>query len=199
MTITTLADFDLTLVTDCFDVFVSCVTVGISNHEVVIMQGLEELATVSALCLFSTISHLLVVNPTSNILEDICQRYLKIFPTPINFHGHQSYHTLKAAHCLLVQSQEHQSFLWSDHKLSTHEHTVVAYNLLKIAKAKYQRSQKAKVPRFILRFTLHSLSLDPPPLPSIIVSCLSIIAIDLGCDMSDTGNITLSERCVCIS
>ena len=163
------------------------------------MQGLEELATVSALCLFSTISHLLVVNPTSNILEDIHQRYLKIFPTIINFHGHQSYHTVKAAHCLLVQSWEHQSFLWSDYKPSTHEHAVVAYNLLKIAQVKYQRTQKVKVPRFILRFALHSLSLDPPPSPSIVVDCLSIIAIDLGCDMADTGNITLGERYIPIS
>ena len=195
--ITTLADFDSTLISDCFDAFVSCITVG--NHEVVIMQGLEELATVSALCLFSTISYLLVVNPTSNILEDIHQRYLKIFPTPVNFHGHQSYYTAKAAHCLLVQSQERLSFLWSDCNPSTHEHTVVACNLLKIAQVKYQRSQKVKVPRFVLRFALHSLSLDPPPLPSIVVKCLSIIAIDLGCDMSDTGNTTLGERYISIS
>jgi len=199
VTITTLADFPLTLVTDCFDAFIGCITVGINNHEVVIMQGLEELATVSALCLFSTISHLLVVNPTSKALEDIHQHYLRIFPTPINFYGHPSYYTVKAAHCLLVQSQEHQSFLWSDYKPSTHEHAVVAYNLLKIAKVKYQRTQKVKVPRFILHFVLHSLSLDPPPMPSIVVNCLLIIAIDLGCDMSDTENTTLGERCVCIS
>ena len=44
--VSVLTDFDPTLVVCCFNVFVGCVSVD--NHGVVIMQGLEQLATVSA-------------------------------------------------------------------------------------------------------------------------------------------------------
>ena len=70
-TVMPLADFDPNLVGDCFDVFVSCISAGVNNRGVVIMQGSEELATVSALCFFNTSSHLLIVDPFN------CGSYLK--------------------------------------------------------------------------------------------------------------------------
>ena len=198
-TMTPLTDFDPTLVTNCFNAFVGCITVGLDTREVVIIQGLEQLAVVSAMCFFITISHLLVTDPASSILDDIRQRYLAIFPAQANFHGHQSYNTVNAARSLLVRWQEHQSFYWSDYKPTTSEHVMVAHNLAKVAWFKCQKSQRGKVPRFILRFALHSLSLDPPPSTSIVVNSLSIIAIDLGCDVLDTATATSDERCVCAS
>jgi len=195
-TMITITEFDPTLATSCFNAFVSCVTVGFSNREVVIMQGLEQLATVSALCFFNTISHLLVMDPASSVLEDVRQRYLRVFPAQADFHCHQSYHTVNAARCLLVRWRERQFFSWSDYKPSTHEQTMVAHNLATVARAEFQRTQRVKIPRLILRFALHSLSLYPPPLASIVADCLSIIAIDLGCDMSDTGTTTSDERYV---
>ena len=50
-----------------------------------------------------------------------------------------------------------------------------------------------KVPRWLLRFALHSLSQDPPPPVPVITASLSIIAIDLGCDISN-ANDSVSER-----
>ena len=190
-TMATLVSFSPTLVADCFDVFLGCITVSPNGREVVILQELEELAAVSALCFFTTVSHLLTTDPTSSVLEGVRQRYLKIFPTKADFHDHQSYHTVNAARCLLVRRPERPPFRWNGYKPSAHEHTIVAGNLLKLAQLR-----EAKVPRLILRFALHSLALDPLPTSSVIADCLSIIAIDLGCDVTDAGNIPSDEKCV---
>jgi len=197
-TVMPLADFDPVLVADCFDVFVSCIMGGVKNHGVVIIQGLEELAMVSALCFFNTVSHLLVTNPTSSVLVDVRQRYLKVFPPQDGLHYHRAYHTMNAAGCLLIQRWERQSFRWGDYKPSPHEHVIVAHNLVKLARSEYQRTQQVKVPRLILRFALHSLSLNPPPPTSVIADCLSIIAIDLGCDTPNAGRMTPDEKYVYI-
>ena len=191
-----LANFSPTLAADCFDVFISCTMGGVKNRRVVIVQGLEELAMVAALCFFNTVSHLLVTDPTSSILVDVRQRYLKIFPAQDGPYGHQAFHTITAAGCLLIQRWERQAFRWGDYKPSSQEHAIVAHNLAKLARSEYHRTRQIKVPRLILRFALHSLSLDPPPPTSVIADCLSIIAIDLGCDVSNTGTTTLDERCV---
>ena len=191
-TTTTLAGFNPTLIADCFDTFIGCIKGGTDSSEVVIVQGLEQLATVSALCFFNIISHLLAVDPTSSVLEDARQRCIKVFPAHTNFHGH--YHTMNAACCLLVPRRRRPFFRWSGYKPSTHEHSMVARSLVKLALSEYQRTQQAKIPRFILHFALHSLSLHPPPPTSIIADCLSIIAIDLGCDISDPGTTASDER-----
>ena len=57
----------------------------------------------------------------------------------------------------------------------------------------YQQAKHRKVPRWFLRFALHSLSLDPPPPASVVADCLSIIATDLDCDVSDPGFTTSDE------
>ena len=64
-----------TLIADCFDDFIGRIR-GVMNHdhEVVVVQGLEQLATVSALCFFRVISNSLVADPTSSALEDARQR-----------------------------------------------------------------------------------------------------------------------------
>jgi hypothetical protein len=75
-----------------------------------------------------------------------------------------------------------------DHPLHFHRYMVEA------AQAEYERTQQRKTPRWILRFALDSLSLDPPP-TSVVADCLEIIAIDLGCDVSNIT--TLDERYIC--
>ena len=192
VTMTALASLDPALITGCLDAFIGCMRGGIGNHEVVIMRELEQLATVAALCFFNIISHLLVVDPASSGLEDARQRCFEIFPALTNFHGH--YHTMNAACCLLVPRQRRPTFQWSDYKPSTHEHSTVAHGLARLARFKYRTTEKVKVPRLILRFALHSLSLYPPPPTSVIADCLSIIAIDLGCDVPDTGTVTSDGR-----
>ena len=192
------ASFDPTLVTCCFNTFFSCATLDWSTRTVVIMQGLEELAMESALFFLAAVSHLLVVDPTSGVLKDIYQHSAHVFPIYLGFQGHQSFHHVNAACWLYALSQEpYGRFGWSNYKPSAHEHTIVAHNLLELTQIRYQRTQQTK--ENILAsfyFVMHSLSLDPPPPTSVIVDCLMIIAIDLDCDISESGIMTLDERCV---
>ena len=180
-TVTTLAGFDPTIVADCFNAFVGCISVN--DHEVVIVQGLEQLAAVSSLCFFSTVSHLLALDPASSVLEDVRQRYAKIFPRQAHFRGHQFFHTLKVIHGSFTGYRMPQEgaryFRWTAYEPSGHEHTIVARILLRVALFGYQETRRMRVPRWILRFVFHSLSQDYPPPPSVVADCLSIIAIDL--------------------
>ena len=195
-TITTLANFDPTLVMDCLNTFMSCIKVDINTHEVVIVQGLKQLAATSALCLFNTLSHLMVMDPNSSLIDNVHQCYVKVLSPQADFHGHQFYHTMNSIRCLFVQWQERRDFSWDEYKPSTNEYTMVASNFVKIAQFGHQRVQKLKVPRWVLRFTLYSLSLDPPPPTPVVADCLLIIAIELGCDMSNTGNVASDKRYV---
>jgi len=190
------ADFDPTLVGYCFNAFVGCVNV---NHcKVVVTQGLEQLAKVSALCFFRAISYLSITDPTSGVLKDIGQRYTEIFPTEVDFRGHQFSHAMNAIRRVFIQSVDRESFTWNDYKPPSDEHIVVAQTLMQLAQFGYQRTRQTKVPRLILRFALYSLSMDvdPPPPTPVVRDSLSIIAVDLGCDVSNVGTTALDERCV---
>ena len=192
-----LADFDHTLVTYCFNVFIGCVKV--TNRTVVITQGLEQLATASVMCVLRTFSHLSVMDPMSGVLEDIRQRYNTVFPSETYFEGFTFYHTLGAIHRLLNPDEgrlQQDRIEWQDYKPSVREYVIFAHALAKLARSEYQRRGpwEEKVPRWILRFALHSLSLDPQPPTSVVVDSLSIIATDLGCGVSDAGSMISDER-----
>ena len=194
-TMVELANVDL--VVDCFNTFIGCVKVDTNHCEVVEVQGLEELATVSALGLFNTISHLLDADPTSRVLDELRRLYTKALPARAEFRGNQFQHAMNAVCCLLVRSGGRQPFQWRDYKPSAHEHAAFSHNIVKLARLEYQRTAWVKVPRWILRFVLHSLSLNPLPPTSVVVDCLSIILIDLGCDVSNARNATSDERYAC--
>jgi len=194
-TMETLADFDPTLVQDCFNILIGCV--GVIDSNVVITQGSQELATVSAVCLLNTFSHLSVVNPASGVLQGVRQCYNAVFPPNTNFKGFSFYHTLGAIHSVFYLDWNHPWLDWGDYKPSQHEHIIFAHALAKLAQSEYQRREHDKmVPGWILRFVLYSMSLDPPPLTPVIVDCLSIIAIDLGCNISGTRTANLDKRYV---
>ena len=190
-----LADFDPTLVANCFDIFIS--SVKVINRTVVVTQGLERLATVSATCLLHTFSHLSVMDSTSAVLGDVHRRYTRIFPPEADFHNLPFSYVCRAIHHVFNPDNYHSWFSWEDSKPSGYEHVVSACALARLALSEYQRRERhKKVPRWILRFALRSLSLDPPPPASVIVDCLSIIAIDLGCGASSTRTTISGERCV---
>ena len=216
---TTLADFDPTLVVDCFDIFLGCVKV--TDGHVTITQGLEQLARHSALCFLQTFSHLAATDPTSRVLGDVRQRYATTFPLGTNFNSVPFSHTLGVIHCVFYPTRREQmkhnhretttaqlepvfrTFVygrwtrlrvrWEDYKLISDEQ-ILAHALAKLAQFEYQRRQPKKVPRWLLRFALHFLSQNPLPPTSAIADCLSIIAVDLGC--TSTNTVTLGERCV---
>ena len=194
-TMVALANVDATLAVDCFIAFIGCVIVV--DGKVVVIQGLEQLAMVSALGLFKTISDLFCTDQTSRVFDDLRRRYTKVFPAYTGFRDHQFFHVMNATKCLFTRSQGHWWVWWDDYNPPAHEHALVSHNLVNLAQFEYQITQQIKVPRWIIRFVLHSFSLDPPPPTSVVADCLSIIAIDLGCDVSNTGTaVSTDERYV---
>jgi len=186
---TTLADFNPTLVSACFDILTSCVVVV--GGKTVITQGSEELAALSAICCLRTFSHLATMDPTSSVLRDVGKRYTGAFPLTTQSKILPGWHNLSVLHSIFHRSYDRRllKVRWNDHKLSGNEHATY----VQLAQFKYQTSKHRKVPRWILRFALHYLSQDPPPPTSVIISCLSIVAIDLGCTVPGTG---MDERYV---
>jgi len=171
------------------DVLLGCTAVN--NYRVTACPGSEQAAGVASICLLRVLSG---VGPTSRVVEDTRRRYIGVISRAASFEG-PFRHTMAAIHALLTSSQERQLFQWTDYKPHVQDHASFANTLTQAA---YNRRQHGKVPRWILRFALHFLSQDPPPPTSVIAECLSIAAIDLGCDVSSVKSTTLDERCVCI-
>jgi len=145
----------------------------------------------ASLCLLHV---LLGVDLMSPGVEDLSQRYARDHSSS---EGLLCYHTINTVHTLLVDNQEHHTLGWMDYKPYPQEHALFAHTLVWVA---YQaRKRQNKVPRWVLRFVLHSLSSDPLPSTSVIMNCLSIIAIDLGCDVSTARTTTLDERYVILN
>ena len=187
-----LTGLDPTLSADCFNVFVGCVR--LDNHKLVVMQGLEQLGAVSVRCFFHSIRHLWMTDPTSSVLADLRRRYTRVFPCDTDFRGISFYRTITIVHALAHEFWGYCNLQWDDYRPSGQEYIPFARHMVKIAQVEYQRMQRKKLPRWILRFALHSLSLDPPSPPSVVSDCLMIVAIDLGYDVSNI--FTLDERCV---
>ena len=200
----TLPDFDPALVVNCFNVLFGCVKTA--NGGVVINQGSEELARMSALCCLHTLSHLKASYPLSRFLDGIRQRYTRVFQSETNFDTLPFSHILGVVHRVFYPTyagrtsylgkieQETlytwsaggvQRVRWENYAPSGEEHVVVASALARLARFESWR-RKGKVPRWLLGFALHSLSQDPSPPTSVVVSCLSIVAIDLGCYVPGT-------------
>ena len=190
-----------------FDTLLDCVKV--TNGNITIVQGLEELTATSSLFFLRILSHLVVMDPTPKILEDTHRRYTRTIPSETSFGNPLVPCLLGAIHRVFHQNHTQDLALpfpqrwipcrvqWNNYEPSSDEHVKVACALTKLARFKYQRSQPAKVPRWLLRFALHSLSRDPLPPASVVTDSLSIIAIDLGCDVSDIATINPpDQRCV---
>ena len=190
---TELTHFDPTLVVGpCFDVFVGCIS--ISGRKIAIMQDKGRLAAVSATCLLRSLHHLSVMDQASSVLADIRQRYSRVFPLHLDFADLPFHHTMTKIHSLAKELQDHHNIRWDDYRPSGQEYITFAWYMVEAARVEYRQTRYRKVPRWVLRFALHSLSLDPPPPVSVIADCLTIVAIELGCQVS--GITDLEERYV---
>ena len=160
----------------------------------VIRHGSEQLATVSALCFLRTLRRLLVVDSTSSVPEDVCQYYNRVFPISVSLTSFRDPDTVPTISGVfrsklgLLRPSNHGPF--------TQGQAQVTRYMAEAAQMEYQQTQCVKVPRWILRSALDFLSMNTLPPTSVVADCLSIIAIDLDCDVSDTGFMTLDERCV---
>jgi hypothetical protein len=191
VTTPTLADFTPALVSDCFGVFIDCVKVD--NGSPVVVQGMEQLAEVSAMCIFLTYSRISIMDPIPSVLVDIRQRYRRILPYNLNFSDLPFPHILGTIHDTIYSKQwGRMPIAWKDYKPTNHEHVAVSRALSKLSWS--QRRKLDNVPPSCLYFAYHYLSQDPPPSPSIIADCLLIVAIQLGCNVPNT--MVMGERCV---
>ena len=169
------------------DILLGCI--DIDHNQLIERPGLGQVARAASLCLLRVLSG---IDPTSTAVKHMCQKYIDIVSHHANFEALLWCHTISVIHILFIGKQEGLSFQWMDYKPCPQEHALFANSLVQVAH-KAQEHQ-GKVPRWILRFVLHSLSLEPPPLTSVVIDCLSIIGIDLGCDISSTRAMTLDER-----
>jgi hypothetical protein len=197
-TITDLTGLHPTLLTYCFNIFIGCV--NLSDGGLVVIQGLDQLAAVSVTCFFRTFLHLRSTDPTSNVLVDLLRRYNTLVPFETDLGGPRIPYTIMMIHALAHGRWDRcyfHNFQWDDYRPSGHEYTPFARHMAEVSRIEYQRGEwwlVRTVPRWILRFALHSLSLEPPPPASVIADCLTIVAIDLECDVSSVT--TSDERCV---
>ena len=139
-----------------------------------------------------------LIDTGSRVYEDARQRYTRAFPAETRFDHLTVPYTLAIIHSVFYSGPHSRishrfevgkSMEWEAYEPSNDEHTIITQALTMVSRQfKSLRGRRVKVPRWILRFALHSLSRSPPP--SVVVSCLTIIAIDLGYD-------PLDERCVC--
>jgi hypothetical protein len=188
-----LPKFDSALVANCFHVFIG--SSSLSNGKVVVGQGLEQLAAISARCFFRTFHHLSVTDPTSTFLGELRRCYNRVFPLETDFGGHPFHCPMAMIHILIKQYLNPEPVEWDNEELSIQERIPLAWYMAGAAEVGFKETEhKKKVPRWILRFALKSLSLDPPLPSSVVANCLKIIAIDLDCDLSAIT--TLNERYV---
>ena len=185
--------FDPTLVVGCFNVFINCI--GVSGEMVVTKRGFEELATMSAKSFLRTFIHLSVMDPTSNTLVDIRRHYDKVFPFRMDSTGLSFHSTMAKIHILFGKWSISGPLERGDYTLPTPERISLSRNIVNAALKERQWTRDREVHCRFLRFVVHSLSTDLPPPVSVIADCLKIVAIVLGCDLS---NVTTSEdRYIC--
>lgn len=146
--------------------------------------------TASAERFYRTVHHLVVTDPTSSVLEDVRRRYDKDFPRDIDFTGFPYRYTMTMVDALIRRDWGPRPIWCSENRPADDKYLLFARNMVELAQAEYQRERQ--VPEWVLRFSTNSLSLDPLPPASIVVDCLKVIAIDLGCDISEVA--TSDER-----
>jgi len=193
-TILALPGFNSDIAMDCFNIFSSCfVTNGLS-----IICGSERLAEISAMCFLCAFSHLLAAEPTSTIIGDLRQRCKRVFPIHVLVQHPQYPFFVNVVHHLFFKVRN--NIVWTRYKPLPNELVPFAHALAQVAKFEYRRGrhENHKVPRWLVRFALHFLSQDPPPPTLVVIDCLTIIATDLGCDVSDISRMASDEKCVCI-
>ena len=191
ITITNPTYIDPTLLTNCFNVLFGCFRFSWSWS---IEKGSEKLAILSAVSFFRVFHLLSVMDPTSSVLADVRRQYRTCFPNEPNPSKLPFPSTFTLIRAMAGPDGHPRSIQWHNRRPSDQEHVPLARHIAEAAHVILYETQRRKLPRWILRFALHSLSLDPPPPPSVVADCLNVIAIDLGSYVSDTS--TLNDEYV---
>ena len=188
----TSSHFYPSIVIDCFNVFAGCVSAG--KGKATVVPGSEELATESASALLNTLQNLILMDPTSNIIEDLHRRYNAVVSPEADFSNLPFDSKISPIHAF-------SRGLGASGNLPRRRFSVFGQGLIpfsqhivKAAQEKYQQTQGQKVPRWALRSACHLLSLGSISPPPAIADCLMVIAIDIGCNVPEVK--ASNERCV---
>ena len=182
------------IVMECLNLLISCVSIT-DGGGVMVIRGSEVLAKMAATCLLRALSHTFVEHPESDILGDVYKRYKRAFPSMDMLENLPFYHTITAVHSLITgDSPDHID--WDGVDPSTPESPWLVHNFVKIAWRRKKSGQggHGKVPRWILHFSFHSLLWDPEPPALVVADCLSIAAIDLGCEVPQSDVMEVDKR-----
>ena len=184
---------DPTILLNCFNILAGCVTT--IGTRAVITRESERLAEMAITCFLTLLSHFLAIVPGSEVLEDVRRRYRRTFAPTTSFGDLQSSSTMTVIHHLFYTGAHgRRNVRWDDFHPSLPEHGSVMRGLLLIAWSEYRRRREwRKVPRWILRFVLRSLSQETLPPDDIIADSLLIVGIDLGYSISE-GDILTSDK-----
>ena len=189
-----LSGIDPTLILNCFYIFAGCVS--LHDNTVVITQGQEQLAAVSAQCFFDILMHLRTTGYwTSNVMGDLRRRYNRVFPFPTNFSGLPFPGMMVLIDAQINGRYDHFTSEWDNYNPLGEEDVMFARHMVQAVEVEYR--QHKEVPDWALNFAHHSLSLDPPPPARVVADSLKLAAIDLGCDVS--AIVASQARCVHIA
>jgi len=192
--ILTLPGLNSSVIADCFDIFNSCFFT--SDNTVMITCGSEQLAETSAMCFFRAFSSLLIVEPTLVTIEGVRQWYKRAFPSRVSLQ-HLTY-PIKAFRYFSSGRWRRPYIAWTCYSPSFDELVPFALSLAQVAQFKYHRGEyeNRKVPRWLIRFALRFPSQYLVPPTSVVIDCLTIVATDLGCNVSAANSVASNEKCV---
>ena len=185
---------DPAVVVDCFNIFSNCVVVD-SRRVATVIRGSEQLAALSAAYLLRALFRPSNAEPTPTATGNVLPRCKEVFPPHANLDCLPFLKVLKPSVLLLPTWA---GFTWEHYCPSTDELVPFARAMAQAAQVEYHRreDEKPEILRVLVRFALRFLSRDPLPPTSVVVDCLTIIATDLGCNVSDTNAVTQDEKCV---
>jgi len=194
--------FKATITADCFKLLTTSISIT-KDNQVMVLKGLEQLAERAAACLLSTISHTLIVDPKSKVLKEVYEQYNNTFPYAVDLQGLPFCYTISGVHSLFSRGDYPEGLNWEGVDPSTPENVLLAHSLVKVASLCSQglalgQGGQENVPDWVLQFSLHCLLWSPKPPVSVITDCLSIVAIELGCEIPDDYIRSLDKRYVCM-
>ncbi|KAF9642693.1 hypothetical protein BDM02DRAFT_1973732 [Thelephora ganbajun] len=179
------------VVMGCFNVFSSSfITDG--GMRVTVAHGSEQLAGMSAMCFLRALSCLLSAEPTSTVIQDVCQRYDRIFPPYPNFKDIPFCFTMDAIHSLVTRRGATDWHNWRDYDPSPDELIPFSRALAQAAKFEYHRG-RARTSVWLSHFAFHFLSQDQLPPTLVVLDCLTIIAINFGCNVPHANGMAPDE------
>ena len=155
-----------------------------------VASGSEQLAEISATCFLYAISHLLTTKLPSTVIEDVDKRYWRAFPRCVDLRGLPRPIATTMVHYLFGDDCGEPSIGWRCYNPSTDELLLFTRGLAQAVRFGRHRRRP-----WLVGFALRFLSQDPLPPTTVVIDCLTIIAANLDCDVSN-DSVALGERCV---